>query len=277
MKKLLAMLCMITCIFGLTACGSEETEVSELVVTRQANAEYLAEKVIAPFYSEFMNSPEAEFFLENYNAKEVAKIMEQSYESVAEEMGMDKFTFDGANVLGAITSFSSGYETMGVILEYGEASSVVKDDTIVVTIPVVCEKKTGNVEVIFSNDIFMEVQSCSLNADMTNSDILEKASLNTLLGMGTVFVVLILIMAIIYAFGIIPKLQKKAADKKAGKTKETEAPAVPVAAPVAAPVVENLTDDLELVAVIAAAIAASEGAASTDGFVVRSIRRANRR
>ena len=37
---------------------------------------------------------------------------------------------------------------------------------------------------------------------------------------------------------------------------------------------EELSDDLELVAVIAAAIAASEGAASTDGFVVRSIKRA---
>ena len=36
---------------------------------------------------------------------------------------------------------------------------------------------------------------------------------------------------------------------------------------------EELSDDLELVAVISAAIAASEGAASTDGFVVRSIRR----
>ena len=38
----------------------------------------------------------------------------------------------------------------------------------------------------------------------------------------------------------------------------------------------DVSDDLELVAVIAAAIAASEGAASTDGFVVRSIRKVNR-
>lgn len=37
---------------------------------------------------------------------------------------------------------------------------------------------------------------------------------------------------------------------------------------------EELSDDCELVAVIAAAIAASQGASSTDGFVVRSIRRA---
>ena len=39
---------------------------------------------------------------------------------------------------------------------------------------------------------------------------------------------------------------------------------------------ENLADDLELVAVIAAAIAASQGAVSTDGFVVRSIRKVRR-
>ena len=36
-----------------------------------------------------------------------------------------------------------------------------------------------------------------------------------------------------------------------------------------------MTDDLELIAVIAAGIAASEGATSTDGFVVRSIRKTN--
>ena len=35
----------------------------------------------------------------------------------------------------------------------------------------------------------------------------------------------------------------------------------------------GMANDLELVAVIAAAIAASEGASSTDGFVVRSIKR----
>ena len=36
---------------------------------------------------------------------------------------------------------------------------------------------------------------------------------------------------------------------------------------------EQALDDTELIAVIAAAIAASEGAASADGYVVRSIRR----
>ena len=39
----------------------------------------------------------------------------------------------------------------------------------------------------------------------------------------------------------------------------------------------DLSQDLELVAVISAAIAAYEGEAGTDGFMVRSIRKVNRR
>ena len=65
--------------------------------------------------------------------------------------------------------------------------------------------------------------------------------------------------------------QLKAAEAKAAKAaKEAEAAAIAAAAPAQAE--ENLADDGELVAVIAAAIAAAEGT-TTDGFVVRSIKR----
>ena len=94
---------------------------------------------------------------------------------------------------------------------------------------------------------------------------LANALQNTVLGMGTVFVMLIAIALIIYCFKIIPVIQEKFA-KKAEPT--AEAPkTVPV---VAAPVQE--TDDLELVAVIAAAIAASENV-PVDSFRVRTIKR----
>ena len=85
------------------------------------------------------------------------------------------------------------------------------------------------------------------------------------MGMGTVFVVLILISLIIYTFRFVNDLQN------IGKKKQTEEKAV---ATNVAEVVEEttLTDDLELVAVISAAIAACEGT-STDSFVVRSIHR----
>lgn len=108
--------------------------------------------------------------------------------------------------------------------------------------------------------------ACGNGEDL--GEAMGRAGLNTLIGMGTVFVVLILISMIINGFAVIPKLQK-AFSKKADEeqaVKEDASPAVQ-----AEETAVDETDDLELVAVIAAAIAASEGAATTDGFVVRSI------
>ena len=64
-------------------------------------------------------------------------------------------------------------------------------------------------------------------------------------------------------------------EAKAKKKAAEEAASAPTPAPVAAAPVQE-ADNSELIAVIAAAIAASEGT-STDGFVVRSIRKINRK
>ncbi|MDO4170269.1 MAG: OadG family protein [Lachnospiraceae bacterium] len=103
-------------------------------------------------------------------------------------------------------------------------------------------------------------------------EILKKACLNTLLGMGTVFAVLIFISLIISLFALIPKIQQRFTKKK-GTEEAPEKKPVPKKTP-AAPVVNTQPemDDLELVAVITAAIAASTGV-SEDSFIVRSIRR----
>ena len=103
-------------------------------------------------------------------------------------------------------------------------------------------------------------------------EILANAGLNTLMGMGVVFVVLILISFVISGFSLINKAESRMKNK--GKQPETPAPKAPPAA--AQPVVEedDVTDDTELAAVIAAAIAAYEGTAA-EGIVVRSIRKVN--
>ena len=101
-------------------------------------------------------------------------------------------------------------------------------------------------------------------------EILKKAGLNTILGMGTVFVVLIFISFIISLFKFIPALEQKF--KKSAKTEivnEKPTAALKTEMP---EVSEDVTEDTELAAVIAAAIAASEGT-SADGFIVRSIKR----
>jgi sodium pump decarboxylase gamma subunit len=102
-------------------------------------------------------------------------------------------------------------------------------------------------------------------------ELMGKAALNTLIGMGTVFVVLILISCIISLFKFIPKIQESFTKKKAKETAGVDNAVAHI-------VVQEETgaDDLELAAVIAAAIAAYEGSASTDGFVVRSIRKVSR-
>ena len=95
---------------------------------------------------------------------------------------------------------------------------------------------------------------------------MSRAGLNVVMGMGTVFLVLILISLVIWLFKFIPDIQKAlSGEKKQQKAASTVQDS-------AATVVEEVTDDTELIAVIAAAIAASTGA-STDDFVVRSIKR----
>lgn len=272
MKKFLAIICMVTCIFGLTACGSEET-LSENDIKKQDIAQDLAVSMIAPMYANYyMDEATAQDFLDNCTIAEASYYMEQNFAQVASMIGFDKLAFDGEGVKSAVRSFQDAGNKMGKVVSYDKDNVTVKRDKneLTVTVPVVCEKKTGSIEVIYSTKRFLEVKTVSINADMTTAEIGEKAGLNTLLGMGTVFVVLILIMAIIYCFNIFTVIEKKKAAKE--NSKQSGAP-VKAAAPVAA-VTEDLTDDLELVAVISAAIAASEGAVSTDGFVVRSIRRA---
>lgn len=95
------------------------------------------------------------------------------------------------------------------------------------------------------------------------------AGANTLMGMGTVFAVLIFICLLISCFVFIPKITEafnRKKDEKVNIVSSNEEKENVVTNS------ENLTDDLELVAVIAAAIASSENT-STDSFVVRSIRR----
>ncbi|MBE5948139.1 MAG: hypothetical protein E7261_03815 [Lachnospiraceae bacterium] len=103
------------------------------------------------------------------------------------------------------------------------------------------------------------------------------AFLNVAIGMITVFVVLILISFIISLFKYISVIQNKLADRKANKDLVASSTDTVLSQIEEKEEVESveLTDDLELVAVITAAIAASMGT-STDGFVVRSIRRAGK-
>lgn len=100
--------------------------------------------------------------------------------------------------------------------------------------------------------------------------LMETATVYAVIGIGTVFAVLIFISLLIACFKFIHKWETGANIKK-----DTPVPVktpAPAAAPAPAAIGPDLSDDAELVAVITAAIAAYEGT-SSNGLVVRSIRR----
>ncbi len=262
MKKLVTLLCMITCVFALTGCSDEQTltdyEQSKLEYAKNLAATQMVTMLADNAVDEMMTA------LDERTAEEVEAILSQQQIAV-----------DGYGFKSALISFKSGLEAIGGIMGIDEATAVIDDKEIIVDVHVTGAHKDAVAQLIFSNDMFMELKSAALNPIDTFEESMTKAGLNTAIGMGTVFAVLILISLIISAFGVINKLQN-GAQKKAPAEKKVSAPAAPAPAAVSAPAVKqsgNLVSDLELVAVIAAAIAASEGATSTDGFVVRSIRR----
>ena len=107
------------------------------------------------------------------------------------------------------------------------------------------------------------------------ADTMSKAALNTVISMSVVFGVLVLIIFMISGFKIFPYLEAKKKEREQANTSQNVANTFEnqiEQREEQQDVEEELVDDTELVAVIAAAIAASTGT-STDGFVVRSIRR----
>lgn len=252
---------MITCIFGLTACGSEkvltEYEQQKLEVAKQ-----VATETIVPMFAEFMDDEVASYFDEN-TMQEIEYIFSDQY-------GLNNV--DGYGVTMAIESFHLAKDSVGEYQGIGTAEAEIDDDQIIIEVEVQGSKKNATAEVILSNDRFFTLESAALNPQETMSELMVKATLNTLIGMGTVFIVLILICLIISGFKLISKVQGSGA-KQEPKKAEANTGIDKAVAQIAAKEAKaaNEVDNLELVAVIAAAIAASQGAATTDGFVVRSI------
>ncbi len=262
MKKLLALVCMITCIFGLTACGSE-AQYTQYEQEKVEHAKQLVSQQIVPLFIG-LNSEAQSVLVDNYTVEEIQYLVNNQY-----EINMK----DGYAIRSAMDSFVSTMEEIGEVVSIGEATAKIDDDQIIVNVQVDGTLKDAEAEVIVSNDMFMEVESAALNAESSFGDMMVKAALNTLIGMGTVFSVLILICLIIACFAFIPKIQASFSKKKENKTTGIDNA---VAQITTQEEIVDESDDLELVAVIAAAIAAYEGSASADDFVVRSIRKVNR-
>ena len=138
------------------------------------------------------------------------------------------------------------------------------------------EKNPGIVRVFWNISTGTPVPTdLTITVEESKGVLIGQAGMNTIIGIGTVFVMLIFLIFVISSFDYILGDKKK---KKAPAAPVQEAPKA-----VAAPVVEETVpeaDDMELQAVITAAIAMYEedmASASGDAYVARPIRRKGKR
>lgn len=244
-KKLLALMLVLVCAFSLVACSgdSEATAESGLDSTTEASIVAQVESIVST--------------LSQMDADAIATYKESS----------DDFT------VSAVTAYEDVYEELGAYQSMGDVTVTVDEDNDEITATGIAtfENNTATVTLLITLSDY-SMKSLTIDINYTLGQNMQRAGLNTVMGVGIVFIVLIFLTFLISLFKYVGVLEKK-------MTKKEEAPkkAAPAPAPAAVPAAEEEeeVDDLELIAVIAAAIAASENT-STDSFVVRSIKKVNK-
>lgn len=265
-KKLILTALTLICLIGLTACGAKTPTRLQSVESKMLilqNADLFYNMVSDPE----MASPESMEQISNFTDDESVMIG-QTY---LQKTGL---YLDGKTIAKAVDSYNGSVADIGnprrAIGEDGMPVVNIeqKADEVIVNMPLEGDVHNGSVEMIIDRNF--HVTSITTNVDLTVSESLQKAGVNTAIGMGTVFVMLIVISFIISAMSVIPKLMEPSEKKK---SEETEKAVDKTIADIVEREESEETDDTELAAVIAAAVAAFEGSSSSDGFVVRSIRR----
>ena len=245
-KKISLLLCMLIAILCLGGCSGEDTGISYDATSLEESAEFIISNFSQMGEEDLNQFQELSGFQLDYTLMQTG------------------LRISGDDFLGIINSWLAAESECGAYVSHGDYEIEEKSDEIVISTLAKYEERDAVISFTFDEKGNME--SMDVSAKISVGEILQKAGLNTLLGMGTVFLVLIFLAFIISLLRFIPMIQEKLERKDKKEIKE-ENPAV-------SEVVSETdeTDDLELVAVITAAIAAQEGTGA-DGFVVRSIKR----
>lgn len=240
LKSLLAMVCVLALTLAMSVCAFAANTVTE---DEAANYKSAAETLISQIAG--FSDEEIENYLAQDDAFTTATM--ESWKSVKDELG--------------------AYSSI--------VSQDVEKDGDVVTISTVAQFEKAKADVVLMLDLGQQMYtSMTYSVQYSLAANMQRAGMNTLMGIGIVFLMLLFLSFVIGLFKYIEKFQnvgKKKAAEEAPKAEEAPAPAI--AQSEAAD--EDFADDLELVAVISAAIAAYENT-SGDSFVVRSIKKSNK-
>lgn len=250
-RKVVLFVCVLTCIFSLTACGDKKEDSeplqydeSELIGALVQNTETIAE----------WNDETLEDAMDEYDDED------ESQAALKSGLSQFKAARDDAG------------EYVGFYLDENENAKYTiseKDGKIIVKAKAQFEKRDVNITYEFGViKKQLSITEITYEPYYTLGEKMKNAALNTLMGMGVVILVLAFLSLFISWFKYVNKAQKSFEERKAGKTKTP----IDSAFEQIERKEEEQTDNLEVIAVITAAIAAMEQT-STDGFVVRSIKR----
>ena len=260
---------------------AEETETTEVVTEVASETEAASESASEEAAVESEAQAAEEVVEGGISASDRASLESYAQQSIEMIVGMDDAQAEEIlhpssilskyqdSMVASVQSWVNAKEELGAYKQILAQDIEVDDDIVIKTD---CEFENGEsvVTTTLSLDDLSLVSMEFATAEKTMGQKMEEAVLNTLMGVCVVFVMLFFLSFLISQFKHISKLEEG--------FKKKIAPAAPAPAPVAAPAPveeEEVADDGELIAVIAAAIAAAEGT-STDGFVVRSIKKSNR-
>ena len=244
-KKISLLLCVLAAMLCFTACGSSK----EAVEYDEASMEQVTE------------------FLIEYCSNADDAMMEQWSDMSEFNMNLQLtqagLPIEPGSFISTMDAWKAAVKECGDYVSHGDYTYEASGKEVKVSTEAEFKDRDATITFVFDDRLYLD--SMTVDAEYTTGEILEKAGLN----MGTVFVVLIFISLIISLFRFIPAIENAFKRKPAAEMKKES---VPAKEPAAKEAQVSETDDTELIAVISAAIAAAEGT-STDGFIVRSIRR----
>lgn len=262
MKRFLVLFCMLACVFSLTACTDTISSDDAKVSSKNMKVENYSQEI-----TQWAN--DMLIYLDKTSDDQIKADGEAAKTISAVNGKVYIVNIEGMN--GKTIEFYNGWvktrEDLGALKSIDKIEVKTSDDTgtlCTVVVNTTYEKRTCTFELVIDEDYNLE--SGAINPTYTTGEKMTKAVQNTVLGMGTVFIVLIFISYIISLLQHVNKIGAKPEADKSLDSQQADHAVVPVESE------EDETDDCELVAVITAAIAASEGT-SADGLVVRSIRK----
>ena len=261
---------------------AEETETTEVVTEVASETEAASESASEEAAVESEAQAAEEVVEGGISASDRASLESYAQQSIEMIVGMDDAQAEEIlhpssilskyqdSMVASVQSWVNAKEELGAYKQIVAHDIALDDDNIVIS--TICDFENGEnfvTTTLSLDDLSLESMTFE-TGDKSFGQKMQEAVLNTLMGVCVVFCMLLFLSFLIAQFKHISKLEDALKKKKAPAA--APAPA-PVAAP--APVEEDVVDDGELIAVIAAAIAAAEGT-TTDGFVVRSIKKSNR-